>query len=171
MPKLIVFRGLQGVGKSSIAKALSSQLECLVLSVDEIESSILESGVEKGHESGYAAYLVAELLAKNELAQNRDVIIDACNYVKEAIAIWDGVVANTGANLFYVNCILDEDIHRKRLESRTRNLYGMREIVWEDVLKRIEDTEELRLEQLEIDTAGEIEVSVDRILEYVESEQ
>ena len=63
MTRLIVFAGLPGSGKSSIARALAKKLGAVWLRVDSIEQAIRESVLAPGsvEDAGYrAAYAVAE---------------------------------------------------------------------------------------------------------------
>jgi adenylate kinase family enzyme len=57
---IILFSGLPGVGKSTIAEEIASKLSIPIFSVDPIESAILQSGFTKSFKSGLAAYPVAE---------------------------------------------------------------------------------------------------------------
>jgi predicted kinase len=52
---LIVFTGLPGTGKSTLALAVGRALGVPVLSVDPIESAMLRAGVVRSFETGLAA--------------------------------------------------------------------------------------------------------------------
>jgi predicted kinase len=76
--RLIVFAGLPGTGKSSIARGLAKQLGAVWLRIDSIEQAIRESAIAPGsvEDAGYrAAYAVAE----DNLRLGRDVIGDSVN--------------------------------------------------------------------------------------------
>src|SRR5690606_25719468 len=85
---LIIMSGLPGSGKSTIAEQIAQQLKISIFSVDPIESAIIRSGIEKSFETGYAAYLVAQQLASEQLALGNSVIIDAVNAEEEAKNTW-----------------------------------------------------------------------------------
>ena len=57
---LIVLSGLPGTGKSAVADGIARALRLPVLSVDPLESAILQAGIPPSFETGLAAYLVAE---------------------------------------------------------------------------------------------------------------
>lgn len=65
--RLVVFSGLPGSGKSTLAEAVAARLKLPLFSVDPIESAIIKSGIKKSFKTGYAAYLVAETLAVEQL--------------------------------------------------------------------------------------------------------
>jgi len=74
--RLIVFAGLPGSGKSSIARGLAEELGAVWLRIDSIEQAIRESGVAPGSvdDAGYrAGYAVAE----DNLRLGRDVVGDS----------------------------------------------------------------------------------------------
>ena len=78
MPMLVVFAGLPGSGKSSIAQRLASITGAVWLRIDWIEQAIRDSGVVPGSldDAGYrAAYAVAE----DNLRLGRDVIGNSVN--------------------------------------------------------------------------------------------
>src|ERR1700729_2499064 len=75
---LIVFAGLPGSGKSSIARALAQELDAVWLRIDSIEQAIRKSSAGTGSvdDAGYrAAYAVAE----DNLRLGRVVIGDSVN--------------------------------------------------------------------------------------------
>jgi predicted kinase len=55
VPRLIVFAGLPGSGKSTIARALAKQIGAVWLRVDSVEQALRESGVVTGSigDAGY----------------------------------------------------------------------------------------------------------------------
>ena len=75
---LIVFAGLPGTGKSTIARALAAELDAVWLRIDSIEQAIRASGAVESDldDAGYrAAYAVAE----DNLRLGRTVIGDSVN--------------------------------------------------------------------------------------------
>ena len=70
---LVVFSGLPGVGKSTIARLLSARLRAAYLRIDTIEQAIRSGGVGG---VGPAGYEVANRLAVENLRLGRHVVAD-----------------------------------------------------------------------------------------------
>lgn len=133
---LIVLSGLPGSGKSTLAQGLSLALAVTMFSVDPIEAEMLRAGLAKAH-TGIAAYEVAQALADDHLQLGHSVIIDAVNPVEAPRAAWRKLAAKHRAQLKIIECVCaDEAIHRQRIEKRIRNIAGLPEVAWADVLKR-----------------------------------
>ena len=75
---LIVFAGLPGTGKSTIARALAVELAAVWLRIDTLEQAIRTSGVVDGDvkDLGYRA---AHAVAEDNLRLGRTVIGDSVN--------------------------------------------------------------------------------------------
>ena len=149
---LIVFGGLPGSGKSSIARELARQTGALWLRIDSIEQGIRGSGIITGSvdDAGYqAAYAVAE----DNLRLGRDVIGDSVNGWKVTRDAWRGAGARTGAQGIEVETICSNlEEHRRRVETRDHEVPGLILPNWEAVLSR--DYEPWDSDHLTIDTAG-----------------
>ncbi|MES9905661.1 MAG: AAA family ATPase [Sedimenticola sp.] len=63
---LISFSGLSGVGKTTIARALSERINAVHLRVDSIEAA-MKTSVLKIHPAEDAGYLVVAAVAKDNL--------------------------------------------------------------------------------------------------------
>ena len=129
--------GLPGSGKSTLSEAIAERLKLPLFSVDPIESAIIKAGIAKSFETGYAAYLVAETLAQEQVKLGNSVIIDAVNAEDEAKQVWIDCSARLNIPLIIIECVLkDTNLHRTRIESRIRDLHGIDEITWERVQER-----------------------------------
>ena len=93
---LIAMAGLPAAGKSTIAEILGGRLAASVVSVDPIESAILEAGIDSDQPTGLAAYLVAQTIAGLVLESGHDVIVDAVNGVDPAREQWVGLARSRG---------------------------------------------------------------------------
>ncbi len=123
--------GLPGAGKSTVADALGRRHGWPVLSVDPVESAMLQVGIASSQPTGLAAYVVVETLAERLLALGQTVIVDAVNDVPEAREQWRGLSGRCGVALEFVEVVCsDRDLHRTRLESRERGLPGFPEPTW-----------------------------------------
>ncbi|MES2093955.1 MAG: AAA family ATPase [Actinomycetota bacterium] len=137
---LIAMAGLPAAGKSTIAGMLGARLSASVVSVDPIESAILEAGIDRDQPTGLAAYLVAETMAGLVLESGHDVIVDAVNGVDPAREQWVDLARSRGETLRFIEVICsDADLHRERLESRGRRLPHVNEPSWHAVEQSLDE--------------------------------
>lgn len=168
-PKLIVMAGLQGSEKSTIAEEIAKQLKIPILSVDPIHSAILKAGIEDSFEVGLADYLVARRLADENLSKGISVIIDASNYVDKAQKMWEELANKHNVPLKVLECVVDEDTHKSRIEKRIRNISGIKEVRWQDVEKRKGEAVEWDVEKLQLDMKLPLDENIQKAIEYIRS--
>jgi predicted kinase len=169
MKKVIVVCGLPGSGKSTLAESLAEKLALPIFSVDPIESSIIKSGLQRSFETGLAAYLVAETLAGEQLKRGMSVIIDAVSGVQEARDMWHALSDKHDARLVIIECILDRDIHKQRIEARVRNMHGIPEVTWNNVENRRKEYLDWEEERLILDTSDHKENNLVKALDYIKA--
>ncbi|MCU1772850.1 AAA family ATPase [Pseudomonas sp. 13B_3.2_Bac1] len=73
---LIVFSGLPGTGKTTIARSLATRLDATYLSIDTIEQAIRNAGV-LADDVGTSGYRVANELAVNNLRPGHSVVVQS----------------------------------------------------------------------------------------------
>ena len=166
---LITMSGLPGTGKSELAQAIGRALEIPVLSVDPIESAILEAGIARSFDTGLAAYLVVRAVADGQLALGMNVIVDAVNAMEWDKEMWRDLAAKHGAVLKVIECrCSDEALHRERLRARRRGLVeAFAEPSWEDVeQRRLEYTPWVE-PALRVDSVESCESNCSRVIDWL----
>jgi predicted kinase len=149
---LVIIGGLPGVGKTTIARELARELGAVHLRIDSIEQAIRDSGTvsQALNDTGYrVAYAVAE----DNLRIGRTVIADSVNPLNLTRDAWIAVAsrAQVGASEVEVRCS-DPQRHRRRLETRSADISGLRLPTWEEVVSR--EYEPWNREHIVIDTTG-----------------
>jgi len=133
-PRLVVFSGLPGVGKSTIAREVARALGAIWLRVDTVEAGLLKSGLRRSFKTGLAAYVVAGDLADDRLQLGGDVVIDAVNAVEPARKMWRELATARAARLTFVEvACADPEEHRRRLASRGLPTPPLPAPSWEEV--------------------------------------
>lgn len=163
-PILIVFGGLPGTGKSTLARKLAGQLGAVYLRIDTIEQAIRES-LPSGAVIYDEGYRVAYALAADNLRLDRTVVSDSVNPVAESRDAWIDVGRRANVSVFEIEVICsDERIHRERVESRSSDIAGLQLPTWDAVLSR--DYEPWNRKRTVIDTAGR---SIEECLRQIRS--
>ena len=135
-PLLVVFCGLPGTGKTTIAHQLAAQTGATFLRIDVIELAIHKSGVVPGG-IGPSGYMVAYALAESNLALGRMVVADSVNPVQASREAWRGMAVSASAPLLEVEIICSDSAeHRRRVEERISDLAGFVLPGWPEVAAR-----------------------------------
>ncbi len=169
--QLIIISGLPGSGKSTVAEGLAAKLKIPLLSVDPIESAIIKAGFTKSFETGLAAYLVAKELAAEQIKSSNSVIIDAVNAEEEGKDTWRSLAKDFKIPLTIIETTLDEVEHKKRIESRVRNLHGIPEVTWDKVIERRKKYTQWKEPVLRLDSSMEPSANIDSIIKHLQSQQ
>ena len=75
-PQLMIFSGLPGTGKTTLAKRLAARLNAVYLRADTIETALVQGGIK---DVGGLGYMVGYATAKENLILGNTVIADSVN--------------------------------------------------------------------------------------------
>jgi predicted kinase len=149
---LIIFSGLPGVGKTTLAQGLARELGAVYLRIDTIEQAMLGPG--RLQSPGEEGYRVAYAVAEENLRMGRIVVADSVNPLWITRQAWRDAASRAGERFVDVaiRCS-DRAEHRRRVETRKTDVPGLRPPTWQDVIER--EFEAWDDESVEIDTAGQ----------------
>lgn len=170
MTHLIVFAGLPGTGKSSLAEAVGRELGIPVFAKDWLEATLRRSGLGASEKAGYAGYELLTTLAQRQLQLGQSVILDSVASSEAVRARWRELAATHHADWRVIECVCsDEASHRARLAVRERGIPGWHELTWEDVERVKAYYAEWQDERLTIDTVSPLAENIKTVLAYVQS--
>jgi len=135
--KLIIFSGLPGTGKSTLAEAVGKTFGIPVFAKDWLESSLLQSELKPTRADkslGFAGYELLTILAERQLMLGQSVILDSVAASQTIRSTWRQLSEQYHAHYRVIECICsDESFHRARLKGRRRNIPGWHELEWSEV--------------------------------------
>ena|SRR3989338_1426831 len=117
VPTLVVFKGLPGTGKSTLAKGLCQQTGWPLVERDIIKEELLRGGTpdsEVGLKSHQAMWQQAEGFIQEGMScicdtnLNQPVILDDLKEIEKGIRV----------KILIVECVADEEVMRDRIEVR-----------------------------------------------------
>lgn len=160
---LIVFSGLPGVGKTTIARELARTIGAVHLRLDSIEQALRRLGRTVDAEG----YEVARAVAEDNLRLGRTVIADGVNPWPLTRDAWRAVATRSGVSALDVEIVCpDAAEHRRRVESRKADIEGHVLPTWQDVVARdyrAWETDRLVVENWANDVGTSVKAIVDRL--------
>jgi predicted kinase len=148
----VIFAGLPGTGKTSLARQLARELGGVHLRIDSIEQAIRASGVASGSLDD-VGYRVAYAVAMDNLRLGCTVIGDSVNPWKSTRDAWRDVGLRAGVRTVEIEVVCsDLQQHRARVETRQSDVPGLVLPDWQAVLER--DYHPWDRDHVVIDTAG-----------------
>jgi len=149
MPTLFIFSGLPGSGKTTLSQRLAQHSHAVHLRIDTIEQALRDLCNVNVEGEGYR---MAYRIAADNLRLGLDVIADSCNTTALTRRQWEHVATSNEAGFvnIEVQCS-DTEEHRRRIESRTSTVEGLKLPDWQAVIDR--EYHDWSVDRVVVDTA------------------
>jgi predicted kinase len=167
--RLIVFSGLPGAGKSTLAEAAGRELGVPVFAVDWLLGSLTPFGGYHLQELFAMGGELLTTLAYRQLALGQSAILDFPAEDLVTRARWRSLAGAAGAEFRVVVCVCsDRELHRARLEGRERGIPGWHDAGnWANVERRLAEFPPWTGAALTVDAVEPLSVNLATVLEYV----
>ncbi|MDE3090254.1 MAG: AAA family ATPase [Chloroflexota bacterium] len=165
-PVLFIISGLPGTGKSFLARQISARLAAVIVESDFVRKTLADGKPTYTRDESAFVHRVAHVVIEQMLDAGYHVIYDATNLAEEHREKAYRLADKTGARAIVICTVAPEPVIRARLAKRfvDRDPRDLSDADWEvlELLKR--ELEPVRRPHLVIDTSGDIDQALNRIL-------
>jgi predicted kinase len=149
---LFIFSGLPASGKTTLSRLLAKSKRAVYLRVDTIEQALRDFSFDI-EEEGYS---LCYRIALDNLQLGMSVVADSCNPIELTRRAWEQVARKAEADFVNIEIICsDKSEHKKRAETRTTDVKGLKPPTWEEIENR--EYQQWQQGRTVIDTAARTE--------------
>ena len=131
-PLLLVFTGLPGCGKTTLARRVANALSIPLLSKDRVQSALVQQNLAPRATAD--GYLLILNLAEEQLSLGVSCILDAVFPLPGFRQSLEEIATRHGARLRVIHCICsDEFVWKQRMQGRTQYHDYWTPVGWEEV--------------------------------------
>ncbi|HEX2144597.1 MAG TPA: ATP-binding protein [Glycomyces sp.] len=169
---LIVVTGLPGAGKSTLAERFARATATPVFAADWLMGSLKPHGVL--YDLDRTTYIelgngLMETLIVRQLLMGQSAITD-CLVDEPLLERWGALAAEHGADLRVIECVCsDTELHRSRIEGRSRGIPNWHEIDWDHVERMRAEFPPLNVDKLVVDAVDPIDANLTKVLAFTEA--
>lgn len=125
MSRVIIFCGLPGTGKTTLAQALSKKLNVCILRKDAIKEFLYDelegATLEDSHRIGKISILLILRLAEEALQNGVDIILDSPFDYPDNPRLFREWQEKNKVKVFIIVCTIGAEVRRERRGSRERH--------------------------------------------------
>jgi adenylate kinase family enzyme len=169
--RVIIFTGLPGTGKSTLAEQVARTLSVPAFAGDWLMGALkpahaaLATLAPADFEGAWFSLL--RTLVTRQLMLEQDAVVD--DLVSQGqLELWRETATRFSAQLFLVECICsDETVHQERIEGRIRGIPGWHEVGWDHVERMRAEFPPLTADRLTVDAMEPVGANIRRVLDYI----
>lgn len=167
--RLIVFSGLPGTGKTTLAETIGREMRIPVFAFDWLMSVIVPFDILPSNRvSAEIGYGLLTRLAERQLTLGQSAILDSVAGLAAGREQWRVLAAAYGATFYAIETICsDEALQRSRIEGRTRGIPNWYELTWANVEQSRANFQAWDGARLVVDAVEPLAQNLERIREYL----
>jgi predicted kinase len=170
-PQVIIFTGLPGTGKSTLAESVARTVRAPAFAGDWLMGGLKPAHRALGQldrDEYLAAWLgLLRTLVTRQLMLGQSAIVDDVMSDSQ-YALWRETADTFAARLSVIECVCsDEAVHRARIEGRVRGIPGWHEVGWDHVERMRAEVQPLTANRLIVDAMQPVEDNLARVFSYV----
>lgn len=170
--KLLVFSGLPGTGKSTLAESVGRKFGIPVFAKDWLEATLAGCEFIQTNDEkllGSVGYRLLTMLAERQLMLEQSVILDSCASTESIRLTWKQLATKYKADWKVVECICsDVCVHHTQLKTRQRHIPGWHELEWADVELVRSYYAPWNEPRIRIDSVAPLDENLEKVFEWLE---
>lgn len=168
--RVIVFAGLPGTGKSTLAEVIGTHFKIPVFALDWLFGSLRPFSILTQENATEIGMALLTTLVQRQCKLNQSAIIDSPNHTKTLRDHWKTLATAHTAALYQIETICsDAQLHRQHIEKRQQNIPGWHEVTWQHV-ERMQALYELWNDKhLVIDSARPLQENIQYTITYIQN--
>ncbi|MBI5666398.1 MAG: ATP-binding protein [Chloroflexi bacterium] len=167
-PTLILFAGMPGSGKTTLARLVARRLHVPVFAKDRVQRVLRDHHLADAS-TGDGYYLILDM-ADEQLSLGLSAILDATFPLDHFRTTASEIAARYRANFCAIYCTCSDDaVWRDRMKTRVQYVPGWKPVGWEDVERMRDYYQPWKDNALVADSLYSPEENLPRILEYIQN--
>jgi predicted kinase len=167
-PTLILFTGMPGSGKTTLARMVARRLKVPVFAKDRVQRVLRDHHLAPEN-SGDGYYIILDI-ADELLSLGLSVMLDATFPLDHFRMVASDIAARYKANFCAIYCYCsDEKVWQSRMVDRVHYVPGWKPVGWSDVLRMKEYYQPWNDNALFVDSMNPPEINIPLVLDYIQN--